>query len=199
MSGPLLADSGRVIAVDLIGFGDSEPGDRRPSVEDNARLVAEVIQLFGYDTATLVGNSMGGLISMITAVEHAARVDRLVLENRIGLGNGSRSRGSLGHAVCRDIVGGRKAPGTIGDDPDADTVGFGVDDVLNLVLTGDDELVEIATDANVGITRALHASGIQRDIGQSLLVGSRNRSGGTEQRDRPPEDGNCQNTDTNAP
>jgi pimeloyl-ACP methyl ester carboxylesterase len=70
-----------VLAIDLIGFGDSEPGDRRPSVDDNAQLVAEVIQVFGYDAATLVGNSMGGLISMITAVEHATRVDRLVLVN----------------------------------------------------------------------------------------------------------------------
>lgn len=81
VAGPLLTASGRVLAIDLIGFGDSEPGDRRPSVDDNAQLVAEVIQVFGYDAATLVGNSMGGLISMITAVEHATRVDRLVLVN----------------------------------------------------------------------------------------------------------------------
>ena len=81
VTGPLLAGSGRVVALDLIGFGDSEPGDRRPSVEDNAHLVSEVIQLLGRESATLVGNSMGGLVSMITAVEHANRVDRLVLIN----------------------------------------------------------------------------------------------------------------------
>jgi len=81
VAGPLLATNGRVVAIDLIGFGDSEPGDRRPRVEDNAGLVAEVIQILGYDQATLIGNSMGGLISMITAVEHATCVDRLVLVN----------------------------------------------------------------------------------------------------------------------
>lgn len=81
VTGPLLTDSGRVAAVDLVGFGDSAPGDRRPSVEDNARLVAEVVDILGYDDATLVGNSMGGLVSMIVAVEHASRVDRLVLLN----------------------------------------------------------------------------------------------------------------------
>lgn len=81
VAGPLLTASGRVVAVDLIGFGDSEPRDRRPSVDDNAGLVAEVIQLLGHDRATLVGNSMGGLVSMITAVEHAQRVGRLVLVN----------------------------------------------------------------------------------------------------------------------
>ncbi len=79
--GPDLSASGHAVALDLIGFGDSEPGDRRPSVEDNARLLAEVIQLLGYERATLIGNSMGGLISLITAAEHADRVERIVLVN----------------------------------------------------------------------------------------------------------------------
>ena len=79
--GPELSESGRAVALDLIGFGDSEPGDRRPSVEDNATLLAEVIQLLGYESATLIGNSMGGLISLITAAEHANRVERIVLVN----------------------------------------------------------------------------------------------------------------------
>jgi pimeloyl-ACP methyl ester carboxylesterase len=81
ITGPLLTQSGRVVAVDLAGFGESPPGDRRPSVEDNSRLVAEVISALGFETANLIGNSMGGLISMIAAVEHAPRVDRLVLIN----------------------------------------------------------------------------------------------------------------------
>lgn len=81
VTGPLLTRSGHVAAVDLAGFGESIPGDRRPSVEDNALLVAEVIDALGFETAALVGNSMGGLVSMIAAVEHAPRVDRLVLVN----------------------------------------------------------------------------------------------------------------------
>jgi pimeloyl-ACP methyl ester carboxylesterase len=81
VTGPLLTRSGHVAAVDLAGFGESVPGDRRPSVEDNALLVAEVVDALGFETAVLVGNSMGGLVSMITAVEHAQRVDRLVLVN----------------------------------------------------------------------------------------------------------------------
>jgi pimeloyl-ACP methyl ester carboxylesterase len=79
LAGPRLTAAGRVVAIDLVGFGDSEPGRRRPSVEDNALLVAEVIQYLGYDRATLVGNSMGGLVAMITATDHADRVDRVVL------------------------------------------------------------------------------------------------------------------------
>lgn len=76
-----LTKSGHVVAVDLIGFGDSEPGDRRPSVEENARLVAGVIQLLGYEHATLIGNSMGGLISLLAATEHSERVHQIVLVN----------------------------------------------------------------------------------------------------------------------
>jgi pimeloyl-ACP methyl ester carboxylesterase len=76
-----LSESGHAVAVDLIGFGESEPGDRRPSVEDNARLVSEVIYLLGYEDATLIGNSMGGLISIIAAAEHSDRVERIVLVN----------------------------------------------------------------------------------------------------------------------
>ena len=79
--GPDFAKLGHSIALDLVGFGDSDPWDRRASVEDNARLLAEVTQLLGYEKATLVGNSMGGLISIIAATEHAERVERLVLVN----------------------------------------------------------------------------------------------------------------------
>ena len=79
--GPDLSNSGHAVAIDLVGFGDSEPGDRRPSVEDNAELVAEVVPLLGYENATLIGNSMGGLISLIAAAERADRVERIVLVN----------------------------------------------------------------------------------------------------------------------
>ena len=81
VTGPLLTERGTVTALDLVGFGESIPGDRRPSVEENGRVVAEVIDALGFDAATLVGNSMGGLVSMLAAVEHASRVDRLVLVN----------------------------------------------------------------------------------------------------------------------
>lgn len=79
--GPKLAGVGHTVAIDLVGFGDSEPGNRRASVEDNALLVAEVIQVLGHETATVIGNSMGGLIGMLVAVEHPQRIDRLVLVN----------------------------------------------------------------------------------------------------------------------
>jgi len=74
-----LARSGRVIAVDLLGCGDTPPAGRAVTVEHNAALVARVISELGEDSATLIGHSMGGLVAMIAAAEYPWRVDRLVL------------------------------------------------------------------------------------------------------------------------
>lgn len=77
------AKSFRVVAPDLRGFGYTEPGDHDVTVEHNAGLVANVIQHYGAD-ATLVGNSMGGLVSMLTAARHADLVSGLVLVDPAG-------------------------------------------------------------------------------------------------------------------
>jgi pimeloyl-ACP methyl ester carboxylesterase len=74
-----LARSGRVIAVDLLGCGDTPPAGRAVTVEHNAALVARIISELGEDSATLIGHSMGGLVAMIAAAEYPWRVDRLVL------------------------------------------------------------------------------------------------------------------------
>ena len=78
-----LADHGRVIAVDLLGCGETPPAGRGVSVEDNARLVEGLISELGASSATLVGNSMGGLVAMITAADSPSSVDRLVLVDTV--------------------------------------------------------------------------------------------------------------------
>lgn len=77
--GPSLAAFGRVVAVDLLGCGDTPPAGRAVNVEHNAALVARVIIDLGWERATLVGHSMGGLIAMRTAVDYPHFVERLVL------------------------------------------------------------------------------------------------------------------------
>jgi pimeloyl-ACP methyl ester carboxylesterase len=76
--GPDLTASHRVVAPDLSGFGYTPPAGRGASVEVNAEVVAGVIEEFG-DRAILIGNSMGGLISMIVADRHPNLVSGLVL------------------------------------------------------------------------------------------------------------------------
>lgn len=77
---PTIARTHRVIAPDLSGFGYTAPGDRGSTVEANRDLVRSVIEHFGRD-AILVGNSMGGLISILTAVDYPRLVRGLVLVN----------------------------------------------------------------------------------------------------------------------
>lgn len=76
--GPGLAETHRVVAPDLSGFGYSLPLDRGASVEANTEVVAAVIGHFD-SSAVLIGNSMGGLISMMVAMEYPDLVDALVL------------------------------------------------------------------------------------------------------------------------
>jgi pimeloyl-ACP methyl ester carboxylesterase len=75
------ADAGyRVIAPDLKGYGFSEkPADRRYDVNDQATLVISLMDSLGIQRATIVGNSFGGAVAMACALNHPARVDRLVL------------------------------------------------------------------------------------------------------------------------
>jgi len=76
---PLLNDRARVWAIDLPGFGRSEPGGRTASVSSNAavlqRFLAEVVG----EPAILVGNSMGGMLSILATGERPDAVTGLVL------------------------------------------------------------------------------------------------------------------------
>jgi pimeloyl-ACP methyl ester carboxylesterase len=76
---PRLTPHARVVALDLPGFGRSEPGDRRATVHENVavldRFLAEVVG----EPAVLVGNSMGGMISILEASRARDRVQGVVL------------------------------------------------------------------------------------------------------------------------
>jgi pimeloyl-ACP methyl ester carboxylesterase len=75
-----LADSYRVIAVDLPGFGDSDKPVRAPyDAPWFAGVMAEVLDAAGTESAHVVGNSMGGRIGIEMALTMPERVDRLVL------------------------------------------------------------------------------------------------------------------------
>ncbi len=69
----------RVIAPDLAGFGITPPGERGASVDANAELVADLVDHFDAGPATLVGNSMGGLVSILAATRFPRAVSALVL------------------------------------------------------------------------------------------------------------------------
>ena len=76
---PLLTPHGRVYAVDLPGFGRSEPGQRKASVQANVAVVKRFIDEVAGTPVVLVGNSMGGMISILVAGERPDAVSSLVL------------------------------------------------------------------------------------------------------------------------
>ena len=79
---PELAKSGRVLALDLPGFGRSPPEGRSVSIRAQVGAVTKFIQHVVADgPCTLVGNSMGGMISSMLAVERPELVSRVVLVN----------------------------------------------------------------------------------------------------------------------
>jgi len=76
---PLLTEHARVWALDLPGFGRSEPGARTASVSANAAALQRFLDEVVGEPALLVGNSMGGMISILVTGERPEAVTGLVL------------------------------------------------------------------------------------------------------------------------
>ena len=79
---PLVADLSsdhRVIAPDLPGFGDSAKPRWRYTPAQFARWLNAFQHAVGAPTATLVGNSMGGRITIEAGLQHPETVTRMVL------------------------------------------------------------------------------------------------------------------------
>jgi haloalkane dehalogenase len=93
---PLVAAGHRVICPDLAGFGRSDkPTDFGwYSYDRHVEQVTGVLDELDLDGATVVVQDWGGAIGLRWAVEHAERVDRLVIMNT-GLFTGRVSKGFL--------------------------------------------------------------------------------------------------------
>lgn len=74
-----LRQHGRVLAVDLPGFGLSPAGRRTGDVGHDARLVLELVRSAAGGRALLLGNSRGGLVSALAAARAPREVDGVVL------------------------------------------------------------------------------------------------------------------------
>ena len=77
--GEPLTAYGRVMAPELPGFGRTPPAGRRVSVEQQAGLLAALIERESVDPALVIGNSMGAMTAMLLAGRYPELVDRLVL------------------------------------------------------------------------------------------------------------------------
>jgi pimeloyl-ACP methyl ester carboxylesterase len=81
---PHFARTHRVVAIDLVGFGESEMPHWDISIPGYGRFIDAFLGEIGIERCALVGNSMGGFISAETAISHPSRVDRLVLVDAAG-------------------------------------------------------------------------------------------------------------------
>jgi pimeloyl-ACP methyl ester carboxylesterase len=77
---PLLASKYRAIAMDTVGFGDSDPlSDGGDSIEAWARAAHELLEALGCASAVVVGHHTGAAIAVEMAAAHPERVEALVL------------------------------------------------------------------------------------------------------------------------
>nr|WP_046318300.1 alpha/beta hydrolase [Mycobacterium sp. UM_Kg1] len=103
---PVLAQSARVVAVDLVGHGGSEAplGEAPYSAEGQATAVRHALDALGVRHAVLVGHSMGGSVATALAESAPELVDRVIVSDTpadVGL----TAMPALGNAVCWPVLG----------------------------------------------------------------------------------------------
>lgn len=67
-----------VLAIDLPGHGRSE-GPPLTSIEAMSDWTARLVEATGFETAALVGHSMGAFVALQCAADHSDRIDRIAL------------------------------------------------------------------------------------------------------------------------
>lgn len=100
---PQLTGLGRLVAVDLVGHGRTPAAGRTPDLASHVELVSGFVEHIADRPVILMGNSLGGLVAALTAVDRPASVAGLVLVDpalpmeRLGL---IRPRVLVNFAVC---------------------------------------------------------------------------------------------------
>ena len=81
-----LASNHTVIALDLPGHGASDNPLWDYSLDSSREFLIAFMDSLGLQRPSLIGNSMGGLLSLSVGLDRPERVDKLVLANSAGLG-----------------------------------------------------------------------------------------------------------------
>lgn len=77
----LFAEQYRVIAIDLLGHGESDCLGYVHSMEENANVVHEVLEHLKIGKAIILGHSMGGYVGLAFAELYPKNIQKLVLLN----------------------------------------------------------------------------------------------------------------------
>jgi len=76
---PLLAKSYRVIAMDTMGFGRSDPAPQGWMMEDYINAIVQFLDTLGIEKTHLVGEHTGAMLSVAMAASHPERLNKVVL------------------------------------------------------------------------------------------------------------------------
>jgi pimeloyl-ACP methyl ester carboxylesterase len=76
----------RTVAPDVVWFGKSDKPAREVTGDYFAEFISGFMDAIGVPRAVLVGNSMGGMIAVKTALQYPGRVSGLVLVSSAGFG-----------------------------------------------------------------------------------------------------------------
>ena len=89
---PILAPKKLVIAMDLMGLGDSDRPSRVYSVADYAKTAIAVLDELGIKKTSILGSLTGGYIAGEVAVAYPERVEKLILCNVFGFDEEERDK-----------------------------------------------------------------------------------------------------------
>lgn len=82
---PLLPEGHRVVVVDLLGFGRSDPpGTHGVSLKAHTDRLVKVLDQLGINFACVAGHDVGGGIAQSLAVRYPHRVSRMCLISSVG-------------------------------------------------------------------------------------------------------------------
>jgi pimeloyl-ACP methyl ester carboxylesterase len=78
---PLLAKAGyRTIAVDLPGYGLSDPPPQEPTADDYADALIPVLDHFHIKKVEYLGSDTGAVVGVAMALRHPDRIDHLIMD-----------------------------------------------------------------------------------------------------------------------
>jgi len=101
-----LKSSYRLVSFDLPGHGlTGETKDRRYDSEAYIRALTDLMMHLDLNSATLIGNSLGGRIAWQTAVLHPEKVNALVLLAPAGAKRVSPSKSNIGFKIMNSDIG----------------------------------------------------------------------------------------------
>ena len=78
---PLLTQNNSIVAVDLLGSGNSDKPSKQYSIADYAKSIITLLDSLSIDKASIMGNHLGSFIAGELAARYGHRIDKIILCN----------------------------------------------------------------------------------------------------------------------